>query len=263
MSEVNRNVPEFRFTGFTNEWSESSLKSLLIEYKLGGNYSNSEQVSKFPLIKMGNLGRGHIVLKKIQYIPSDEEIDANDLIKYGDLFFNTRNTLELVGKVAIWRNELTAAYYNSNLMRMEYENNFFMNYRLNSFEGIKSLRRIATGTTSVAAIYTKDFLKVHLKVPCAQEQQKIADCLSSVDKKIQQLTEKHRLISEYKKGVMQQIFTQKIRFKDPQGNDYPGWEEKSRCDVAKFSKGKDISKSDIVAEGKLPCIRYGELYTHY
>ena len=57
------------------------------------------------------------------------------------MLFNTRNTLELVGKVAIWRNELPVAYYNSNLMRLEFDanevcSNEFANYALNTASSV-------------------------------------------------------------------------------------------------------------------------------
>ncbi len=54
-----------------------------------------------------------------------------------------------------------------------------------------------------------------------------------------------------------------LRFKDEDGRDYPDWEVKLLGDISKLSKGKGISKSDVVTDGALKCIRYGELYTHY
>jgi len=71
------------------------------------------------------------------------------------------------------------------------------------------------------------------------------------------------LLRDYKKGVMQQLFTQAIRFKDDNGNDFPDWEEKKLGEIGSFLKGKGISKTEIDEDGATPCIRYGELYTDY
>ena len=188
------------------DWEDNTIDKALHSYKLGGNYSNSEAVTDYPLIKMGNLDRGNIKLNKLQYINTEENIDDSDKINYGDLFFNTRNTLDLVGKVAIWRDELPCAYYNSNLMKMEFSDNFFMNYRFNSFDGIKALRRVATGTTSVAAIYTKDLLKIKFSLPTLSEQQKIANFLSSIDTKIEQAGKQLDESKQFKKALLQQMF---------------------------------------------------------
>lgn len=188
------------------DWEEKKLGDVLIKYRLGGNYQNSEVRTRFPLIKMGNLGRGNINLNKVEYIPEGEVIDPQDRIQEGDLFFNTRNTLELVGKVAIWKCELPEAYYNSNLMRLEFDNNYFMNYCLNSFNGVRGLKRFATGTTSVAAIYTRDLLKLKLCIPSLEEQTKIADFLSVVDQKIDLTNSELEKAKEWKRGLLQQMF---------------------------------------------------------
>ena len=187
-------------------WVKVRLKDILISYRLGGNYSNSEIKTSYPLIKMGNLSRGSINLDKIEYIPNDEKIDKEDLIKTNDLFFNTRNTLDLVGKVAIWKDELPQAYYNSNLMRLEFENNIFMNYLFNEQSTLEKLKSIASGTTSVAAIYTKDLLKINLEIPCLEEQTKIANFLSAIDQKIEVVAQQIEQAKQWKKGLLQQMF---------------------------------------------------------
>ncbi len=69
------------------------------------------------------------------------------------------------------------------------------------------------------------------------------------------------LLEAYKKGVMQKLFTQALRFKDDHGNDFPEWEEKKLGAVCRILKGKGLSKADLVEDGATPCIRYGELYT--
>ncbi|TAE88794.1 MAG: hypothetical protein EAZ81_13360 [Verrucomicrobia bacterium] len=62
---------------------------------------------------------------------------------------------------------------------------------------------------------------------------------------------------------MQQLFTQALRFKDGNGKDFPDWQEKKLGEIATFSKGCGISKAEVHENGVTPCIRYGELYTHY
>ncbi len=203
-------VPKLRFPEFkdSGEWVEKKLGELLKSFKLGGNYSNSEKRTSKPLMKMGNIGRGNFILNKILYIEETEIADEGDIMKAGDLFLNTRNTLDLVGKVAIWREELPLAYYNSNLMRLNFDNNYFMNYWFNFDKGIKELKKYATGTTSVAAIYTKDLLKLKLFVPNEQEQQKIASCLSSISEIITAEAEMIEQLERHKKGLMQGLFPQ-------------------------------------------------------
>jgi type I restriction enzyme S subunit len=259
-----KTVPELRFPRFEGEWKSVRFDDELAESKLGGNYANSETPTKHPLIKMGNLGRGLMNLRKIEFIEDGETIDPKDRMKEGDLFFNTRNTLDLVGKVAIWRSELPEAYYNSNLMRITFACNHFMNYRLNSFSGVKALRRLATGTTSVAAIYTRDLLRMKMTLPSLPEQRKIADFLTAVDGRIGQLSQKKALLEDYKKGVMQQLFTQAIRFKDDHGNDFPEWEEKKYSEIYTFQNTNSYSRDLLTYEGgEVRNIHYGDIHTKF
>ena len=198
------------------DWEVKSLESILNRGRLGGNYPNQDIESSKPLIKMGNIARGNIDLEKVEYIPDSVSPAPEHQLHFGDVLFNTRNTLDLVGKVAIWRDELPVAYYNSNLMRLEFDpkeisSNAFANLILNSQSSIARLRSIATGTTSVAAIYTRDLLNFKFPVSDKIEQCAIATALSDVDALITSLDKLIAKKRDIKQAAMQELLTGKRR----------------------------------------------------
>ncbi len=99
------------------------------------------------------------------------------------------------------------------------------------------------------------------------EQQKIADCLTSLDDLIVAHGRKLAALRDHKKGLMQQLFPRegetqpRLRFPEFRGKG--AWEKRKLADIAVIAKGKGIAKANVVENGQLPCVRYGELYTHY
>ncbi|AMJ99558.1 hypothetical protein AVL55_16195 [Alteromonas macleodii] len=77
----------------------------------------------------------------------------------------------------------------------------------------------------------KDFNELRLNLPSLREQEKVADCLNEIDKRLSLLNEKLDLLEQYKKGVMQKLFKQEIRFKDEIGNDFSDWQWKQGNEV--------------------------------
>ncbi|MEY0273347.1 restriction endonuclease subunit S [Providencia rettgeri] len=196
------------------DWEIFSLGQSIAKTQLGGNYKNSEHDTGQPLIKMGNLDRGFVKLSKQEFIIGNAS--ESDLLNYGDVLFNTRNTLELVGKVAIWKNELPKAYFNSNLMRISFKedlvsSNLFMNALMNSERFIKALSDIAIGTTSVAAIYNRDLFLIKVALPTKKEQTAIANALSDVDALISELEKLIAKKQAIKTATMQQLLTGRTR----------------------------------------------------
>jgi len=78
---------------------------------------------------------------------------------------------------------------------------------------------------------------IKFTTPALPEQEKIAAFLTSVDDRIDQLKRKKSLLQDYKKGAMQKLFSQELRFKDEQGKDFPDWEEKKLGEVAEVVGG--------------------------
>jgi type I restriction enzyme S subunit len=106
------------------------------------------------------------------------------------------------------------------------------------------IKILATGI-AVLGISKGNLGKVQLKIPSLPEQTKIANFLTAVDWKISILTQKADLLTQYKKGVMQQIFSQELRFKDDDGQEFPEWEEKTLGDLTqKISDNRNRELTD-------------------
>ena len=108
-----------------------------------------------------------------------------------------------------------------------------------------------------------EFLKLRFSLPTLPEQQKIASFFTAIDQKISQLKQKKNLLEQYKKGVMQKIFSQEIRFKDDIGQEFPKWEMKMLGRLVKINKGEQLNKIELTDTGNYPCLNGGILPSGY
>ena len=121
--------------------------------------------------------------------------------------------------------DVSGAFHN-NFFRIGFDRDkFYKSFLVQYLRTTKTQNHILklAGTSTIPDLNHSDFYRIPIPYFEFDEQKKIADFLTSVDTKISQLAEKHRLLKEYKKGVMQQIFSQKIRFKDEDGKAFPEW----------------------------------------
>lgn len=88
-------------------------------------------------------------------------------------------------------------------------------------------------------------IPVHLP-QLAEEQQKIAEFLSTIDTVIAKQKETVSAWEERKKGVMQKLFSQEVRFKADDESDFPEWEEKTLSEIASFHSGLTYTPDDVV-----------------
>jgi type I restriction enzyme S subunit len=252
--EKNGNVPQLRFPGFEGDWVEKTLGEVSNFYN-GKAFKQEELLDQgtYPVLRVGNL------FTNGNWYYSDLELDENKVIDDGDLIFAWSASFgpriwkggKVIYHYHIWKVVENPILLNKAFYYWVLENET-LRMKSNSSNGF-ALLHITKGTIE----------NWHSFFPTLPEQTKIADFLSAVDEKLQALQRKKARLTEYKKGMMQQLFSQTLRFKDDAGHDFPDWEEKRLGEVADFSKGKGISKSDIAPGGKQQCIRYGELYTIY
>ena len=263
------NIPKLRFKEFTDEWQIKKLdKNTYIKARVGWkNLKASEYVSSgIPMIAGQHIKQGKILWDKVDFITNERYDESPEIqLKNNDIIFSKDGSL---GNPAIIKNMPKKATINGTMMliRLNYINdnvspNYF--YQICNSQYFKKMVSLIKSGGTVPHIFQRDIINFTFPIPkTLEEQEKIANFLSIVDKKVENLKNTITSLENQKKGLLQQIFSQKLRFKDKNGNNYPNWEKKKLGDIGSFSRGGNLSKSDLSKKGT-SCILYGELYTYY
>jgi len=153
------------------------------------------------------------------------KLNEYKLTKIDDIIICVRNgSKKFIGKNAIVKNQyLPTSTHGAFMANFRGESNKFVFQWFQTQIYKKHIWKNLGAT--INSINNSDLKKFRTVFPLEPEQQKIASFLSSVDKKIELLTKKYELLEKYKKGLMQKIFSQEIRFKQDDGSDFPDWEE--------------------------------------
>jgi type I restriction enzyme S subunit len=220
---MNKLIPKLRFSEFNDEFKIFSLNEITAKKISYGIVQAGPFVEGgMPYIKSKNLNT-EINLEQLER--TSEKI-ANKYkrseVTPGDIVFSLRGN---IGISQILPNSILVANLTQGTARISLSKEFIPKYLINELQTYRAKKRIsvlAKGST-FQEISLEELRKLEVAVSTTNEQQKIADFLTSVDKKISILTEKHALLERYKKGVLQKLFTQETRFKDENGNDFPDW----------------------------------------
>lgn len=182
-------------------WVWIKLGALVKESKLGLVRSSSEQSDVYDhcYIKMNNITlNGNLDLSNLVKINASNIELKQFQLEYGDLLFNTRNSIELVGKSAVYnQTHSETVLFNNNILRIRFKiiNSFLINQYLHSPEGKRDLNKIKSSTTNVAAIYAKNLFSLPVPVPPLDEQKRITD---KVERLLNKINQTKQLIEEAK-----------------------------------------------------------------
>lgn len=246
-----QNIPLLRFPEFSGEWVEKRLSKRVTKVGSGVTPRGGADVyesSGIPLLRSQNVRDNVLDLIDVAYI--SDEINAgmsSSIVHPNDVLLNI--TGASIGRSCVVPFNLGIANVNQHvcIIRLNEDNSpYFLQSFLASYKGQKLISQSQSGSGREGINFEniRAFITVF---PALQEQQKIASFLSSVDKKIEQLSKKKKLLEQYKKGMMQKLFEQQIRFKDDNGNDYPDWKEKKVSDVFRITRGNVLAVSKMTS----------------
>ena len=262
-------VPKLRFKDFDQDWTGLKIKDLVKSLDAGVSV-NSEEVEpqeyEYSVLKTSCISSGYFDENERKRVLQDGEIQRlKEPVLDDSILMSRMNTPLLVGMNAYVFKAPKNTFLPDRLWQLKIDNNKtvtrWLAFYLGSDQGLNQIRDLASGTSNSMKNITKpDVLNIDLFAPQKEEQTKIASFLSNVDEKISQLTQKHALLSQYKQGMMQKLFSQQLRFKADDGSEFGEWEDKKLGEISKtFSGGTPQSSNKSFYEGTIPFIKSGEI----
>ena len=241
-------VPRLRFGGFKDQWIEKKIGDIAPKVGSGSTPRGGEEVYQttgVPFIRSQNVNDDCLLLDVITYIPDEVHSRMKgSVVKPNDILLNI--TGASIGRSCVVPTDFPTGNVNQHVCIIRVGKGFdprFLQPYLSSSRGQKSIlsTQVGSGREGLNFQAIRSF-KVF--IPTLAEQTRIASSLTTVDEKIFQLSQKCDLLTQYKKGVMQQIFSQVIKFKDEDGKGFPDWKELRLGDVGEIITGKTPSTAD-------------------
>ena len=231
-------VPELRFPDFSGDWEEKFGNEVF------DRITDKNHKSDLPILAISQ-EHGAIPREMIDYDISvtAESVASYKVVSPGDFIISLRS---FQGGLEYSRYKgICSPAYIILRARIAIEDLFFKEF-FKTYSYILQLKSKLEGIRDGKMVSYKYFSETIIPYPTLPEQQKIAEFLTAVDEKIGQLKRKKELLEAYKKGAMQKLFSQEIRFKDDQGNPYPDWEEKRLEDISRCldSKRKPLNSNE-------------------
>ncbi|NGC71814.1 restriction endonuclease subunit S [Staphylococcus aureus] len=245
-----KNVPELRFPGFEGEWEEKKLGEVGT-FTSGGTPLKSKSEywnGDIPWITTGDIH--NIKRENITNFITEKGLNESSakLITNEAILIAMYGQGKTRGMSAILNFEAT-----TNQACAIYQTNQNINFVFQYFQKLYKFLRSLSNEGSQKNLSLSLLKEITLNYPNEQEQKKIGVFFSKLDRQIELEEQKLELLQQQKKGYMQKIFSQELRFKDENGEDYPEWEERRFADIFKFhNKLRKPIKENLRVKGSYP-----------
>ncbi|MEB7838251.1 restriction endonuclease subunit S [Staphylococcus xylosus] len=253
-------VPKLRFPGFESNWKEEKIKTLFkvvsgtTPLRSKKEYFDKAEV---PWVKTTDLNNNVLRI-------TDEKI-SNIAVKEVNMRILPENTLLIamyggfnqIGRTGIISFKSTINQAISALLDIEGKSD--VNYLQAYFNyNVQKWKRLAASSRKDPNITKKDVENFKITIPTLKEQKRMGEFFSKLDRQIELEEQKLEKLEEQKKGYMQKVFSQELRFKDENGNEYPEWEDKKLLNVIAIQNGYAF-KSNLFSEKGMPIIRITDI----
>lgn len=264
--EKQKNIPQLRFPEFKDEWKIKRLGELL-EFKNGINANKEQYGHGVKFINVLDILNNDYITYDL--IIGSVDVDMNTVnkfpVNFGDILFQrSSETREEVGSACVYLDNEKTATFGGFVIRGKKIGDYvpvFFNKLLKTDIARNEITSKSGGSTRYN-VGQETLSSVILPFPTLPEQQIIADFHTATDSKINQLKQKKKLLEQYKKGVMQKIFSQEIRFKDDKGKEFPKWEEMTLGDCLDYIQPTNylVSSTEYNDSNKTPVLTAGKTF---
>jgi len=217
-------VPELRFPEFEDEWEEKNLKDISNKGMYGIGASATEFDGENVYVRITDINETSRKLNKDK-LTSPDKLDKKYLLNENDVLFARTGASTVKTYIHTNYDRDKNYYFAGFLIKFEFKNNYLANFIFQNtltkrFENWVSVMSVRSGQPG---INSEEYGKLKMRFPSKFEQNKIGNFFSKLDRQIELEEQKLEKLKEQKKGYMQKIFSQELRFKDKNGNDYPDW----------------------------------------
>ncbi|RKX39448.1 MAG: restriction endonuclease subunit S [Thermotogae bacterium] len=200
------------------EWEVVRLGEVLALIRNGLTYRQNRKGNGYPITRIETISEERINPTKVGFVNNIGEDDIrNYKLIVGDILFSHINSLEHIGKAAIYEGRPEILLHGMNLLLLRPDkskiNPYFLLYLLRAYKTREIFRNMSKKAVNQASINQTELKRIKIPLPPLPEQRRIAEILSTVDQKLDLLKRRKEKLIRIKKGLMNDLLTGKRRVK--------------------------------------------------